>query len=84
VRASERVLFQALDREAVLLHLDSGIYFGLDHVGTEIWGLLPESESLLQVAHAIAGRYQLPEEQSARDLMCLVEEMLKNGLVNVG
>ena len=46
VRIPESVLFQELDGEAVLLHLESGVYFGLDPIGTRMWHLLEESESL--------------------------------------
>ena len=40
IRPSDEVLFQELQDESVLLDLKSGVYFGLDIVGTRIWQLL--------------------------------------------
>jgi hypothetical protein len=81
VRPNQRVLFQKLDHEAVLLHLESGIYFGLDQVGMDIWSMLPESESLHQVAQSIAGRYEVSEDQSERDILALIEKLIDHDLV---
>jgi hypothetical protein len=83
VRASADVLFQKLDREAVLLHLKSGVYFGLDRIGTDIWMILPESDSLRQVADSITKLYDVSEEQSALDLLELIQEMIQHELVTV-
>jgi len=83
VRPNQRVLFQTLDREAVLLHLESGIYFGLNQVGMDCWRLLGESDSLDQVADGIATLYGVPKEQSQADLMVLVAQMLEHNLVTV-
>ena len=40
LKVSDKVLFQKLGDEAVILHLDSEEYFGLDSIGTRMWELL--------------------------------------------
>ena len=35
----EDVIFRELDGEAIILNLASGIYFGLDAIGTRMWAL---------------------------------------------
>ena len=37
VRILDDVLFQELQGEAVLLNLKTGVYLGLDQLGTQIW-----------------------------------------------
>ena len=37
LKPSPQILFQKLGNEAVILHLQSEEYFGLDEVGTRIW-----------------------------------------------
>jgi hypothetical protein len=37
---NESVVYAELDDEAVLLNIESGIYFGLNDVSTEIWKAL--------------------------------------------
>jgi hypothetical protein len=49
VRINDDVVFRELEGEAVLLNLETGVYFGLNEVGTRIWSLLQERVSLKQV-----------------------------------
>lgn len=81
VRVSPEVLFQDLDGEAVLLHLGSGVYFGLDEVGARIWSLLAEGADLRTVARAVASEYAVDEGRCAEDLLGLVTEMERHALV---
>ena len=41
-----QVLARVVGEETVLLHLDSGTYFGLDPVGTRAWQLIQAGKSL--------------------------------------
>jgi hypothetical protein len=82
-RAKDDVLFQELQGEAVLLNLDSGIYFGLDAVGTRMWQLIVEQEQLAEVARSIVAEYDVSQEQCAADLLALVARLEAQGLVTV-
>jgi hypothetical protein len=84
VRPGEGVLFQRLKDEAILLNLNSGVYFGLDEVGTEVWALMPEFDSVRNLARVIADRYSVSMEQCQRDLLDLMQQMLEQGLVTAG
>ena len=53
VRIQEDVLFQELQGEAVLLNLKTGVYLGLNPLGTRIWKLLQEDGALSKVKDAI-------------------------------
>jgi len=83
VRINDDVLFQELQGEAVLLNLKSGVYFGLDPVGTRIWQLFPDNERLADVAKAIVTEYEVTEDRCATDLLALVADLEKQGLVSV-
>jgi hypothetical protein len=83
VRSSKDVLFQKLDRESVLLNLKSGVYFGLDEIGTDIWMMLGESDSLQQITDDIARQYEVSQEQGGKDLLKLIENLLQHELVCV-
>jgi hypothetical protein len=45
VRICDDVVFHDLQGELVLLNLKTGVYFGLDSVGTRIWHLIREHGS---------------------------------------
>jgi len=84
VRVNPEVLFQDLDGEAVLLHLGSGVYFGLDEVGARIWSLLAEGADLRTVARTVASEYAVDEGRCVEDLLDLAAELKTHGLVSAG
>jgi hypothetical protein len=77
------VLFRVLDGEAVLLDLVSGTYFGLDPVGTEIWGMLGDGATIGEIRAAIVARYDVDAATARADLEDLVADLVKRGLVEV-
>ena len=83
VRVNDDVLFQELQGEAVLLNLKSGVYFGLDPVGTRIWQLFAEHEVLAEIAQTIVAEYDVPEDRCSADLLALVGDLERQGLVAV-
>jgi hypothetical protein len=83
VKINEEVLFQELQGEAVLLNLKSGVYLGLDRVGTRIWNLLQQHPLLQDVRDAILQEYDVSAEQCERDLLRLVGKMKEQGLAEI-
>jgi hypothetical protein len=81
VKPSEDVVWRNLQGESVLLDLKSGVYFGLDAVGTRIWTLLQAHRDLQAVLQELLSEYEVTEETCARDLMDLVSAMAEKGLV---
>jgi hypothetical protein len=76
------VVFRELDGEAVILNLDTGIYFGLDPIGTRIWELIQEHAALQKVFDAMCIEYDAQADTLERDLLELVNELRAKGLVN--
>lgn len=83
VRISDDVAFRELDGEAVLLNLETGIYFGLDAVGTRIWQLIAQYGALTAVLDAIVHEFEVPRFEAAADLLDLVRQLDARGLVRV-
>ena len=84
IKVSDEVLFQELQDESVLLDLKSGVYFGLDAVGTRIWQLFAEHERLSDVASAIVAEFDVAEDRCTTDLLVLVADLERKGLVTLG
>ena len=81
VQVPEDVVFRELDGEAVVLNLDSGIYFGLDEVGTRIWQLVDEHRSLRRAWEALQTEFDAPSSQLEADLIAFVDHLRAKGLV---
>ncbi len=83
VRIKDDVVYRDIDGEMVLLNLATGVYFGLDEVGSRIWHLLGAHQSFKPVIDALQDEYDVTEAQCAQDLIGLVAQMMEQGLVEV-
>jgi len=81
VRISDDAVFRELDGEAVILHLDSGMYFGLDPVGTRLWQLIAEHGHLQPVYEAAIEEFAVDPAVLERDLLDLVDALAEKGLL---
>jgi len=80
---SDEVLFQEIGGEAVLLDLASEQYFGLDPVGTRIWGLLDGQTRLSNVHATLCAEYDADPQRIGDDLLVLARALAEAGLVGV-
>jgi hypothetical protein len=75
------IVFREVDGEAVILNLDSGLYFGLDQVGTRIWQLIHQHGSLQEVFETMCEEFDVGSDTLERDLLGLMDELCAKGLV---
>ena len=78
---SPDVAVSSVGDETVLLHLGSGIYFGLDELGTRVWKALQCFASVSQVCDGIAVEYDVPLEQVKKDIRLLLGELQSHDLI---
>jgi hypothetical protein len=69
--------------EAVILDLDSSVYYGLDPVGAHVFELLARPRSLRDVLASVVAEFEVEEDRARTDLMALVEDLLDKRLVVV-
>jgi len=83
VRAARDVVFRELGGEMVLLNLKTGVYYGLNETGAQMWSLLVELHDPAQVVSALAGEYAAERAHLERDLKELVTALREKGLLDV-
>jgi hypothetical protein len=72
-----------LDGETVVLHHGSGIYYGLDPVGSYIWGLIQRRRVVGEIRDVVAGRYDVAPTRCERDLLDLLGRLWDEGLIEI-
>jgi hypothetical protein len=83
LRVPDTVVFRELDGEAVVLNLDSGVYFGLDEVGTRFWLLAEEHRSLRRVWELLQREFDVRPSELEQDLIRFVDQLAAKGLVSL-
>jgi hypothetical protein len=77
------VLINVIDGESVLLNLKSESYFGLDDVGTRMWQVLTESESIEAAQASLLSEYDVQPQQLRQDLEDLIQQLVEHGLIEI-
>jgi len=85
VRIPEGMLSHLLQNELVLLNLDTGVYCGLDPVGTRIWQLLQTrpARPLQQIVDTLVEEYDVDTARCVQDLLTLVARLEENKLIEI-
>src|ERR1700730_9328040 len=83
VQIAGDVVFRELEGGPFILNLESGVYFGLDPIGTRIWQLCQEHASLQSVWEAMQREFEASAETLQFDLLAFVDELSTRGLVTM-
>jgi hypothetical protein len=78
-----QVRARTVGEETVLLHLDSGTYFGLDPVGTRAWQLSETGKSLNEACDAIIEEFDVSRQVLEQDVLALARDLVDKKLVSV-
>lgn len=74
--------WRVVDGEAVIIHLVTTHYYGLNATGTFLWGLLAEKpHTAAELAAALAGHYGEPVESVASDVDGILSGLVAEQLV---
>jgi hypothetical protein len=83
VTVPAQVLVRLLDKEAVLLNLETERYFGLDEIGTRMWQLLTAEPSVEFAYQKLLDEYDVDAATLRENLVELLEKLTKNGLLKL-
>jgi hypothetical protein len=72
-----------LGDESAILNMKNSVYYGVNPVGATVWNLLKEAKTVGQIRDAILNEYEVDEVRCEKDLFALLEEMRREGLIEV-
>lgn len=81
--ASDRQVGCAVGDEQVLLHLEQGVYYGLEGVGAFLWDLLRQPRTFDEMVDLVMREYQVEKDQCSADLQALLVDLRARDLVLV-
>ena len=81
--APAHVLVRFLDRESVLLNLETEQYFGLDETGTRMWQLVTDSPNIDAAYEELLAEFDVKPELLRSNLTELLGQLVENGLLQV-
>lgn len=77
------VLVRYLDRESVLLNLQTERYYGLDETGTRMWQLVTAAPNIDSAYQELLSEFDVESEVLRSDLTELLGKLVENGLLRI-
>lgn len=72
-----------INGEAVILSIDQGNYYGMNKVLTAIWSWLDEPVKVADICSRLTATYQVTREVAGADVLKILGELSREGLLNV-
>lgn len=82
-RRSEKIAWRVVEADGVLLNLATGYYYTLNDVGRFLWESLDAAKKLSDIQQEILDHYDVDPETAKNDILGLIEDLLKEGLVEI-
>ncbi|MBI2321242.1 MAG: PqqD family protein [Chloroflexi bacterium] len=79
----EAVTYARLGEEAILLHTATGVYFGLDTVGTQIWEAVAEGATQQEILDLLQATYEVEPARLHADLCAFLDLLVAKGLMRL-
>jgi len=70
-----------LDGEAVLLDVNSGLYYGLSGVGARIMEIIRVPTLVSEILDTLVGEYDVEMERLSRDVLSFLNDMQERNLI---
>jgi len=83
IEICDDVIWRDLSDEVVILNLATGVYFGLDGAGEQMWHQLVEQPSLEKALESLNKQFDVEPDQLRRDVEDLLNQLAEKGLVRL-
>lgn len=79
--AGPHIVHDSIDSETVVINLDSGDYYSLDSLGSQIWQSLLQSVSVERLSQRLETAFQPGEDSTTAALGAFLAQLEQEGLV---
>jgi hypothetical protein len=83
VAASDQVSSELQEGDTAILNIADGVYYGLNSVGSRIWGLIQSPKSVMELRDTLMAEYEVDAEVCTRELIALLETLSSKKLIVV-
>jgi hypothetical protein len=80
---NNEVFASEIDNEVVMMHIQTGKYYGLDDIGSRIWEMMEAKIRVEDLIQQLLEEYEVSEEECTRDVLELLENLQTNDLILV-
>ena len=83
IRQHPDLIAAEADGEVLMMHVESGNYFGLNEVASFLWNQLDTPRTVAELCAAVRTEFEIDEERCQADALTFLEGMVADGLAAV-
>ena len=83
IRATKEHILSEITSGSIIFHIPSGCYFSLNKIGTQIWKLIQEGQTIADLCDTILKEYAVTPEVCLDDLLAILEQLATKELIEV-
>lgn len=72
-----------IDDEKVMLSIETGKYYGLDSIGSRIWELIEQPNTVCNVVKVLLTEYEVDDRVCTNDVMAFLHKLYAQGMVDI-
>ena len=72
-----------VEGEAVILNMETGVYYGLNPVGAWVWEALQTPQTVAQLLDGLVAEFEVDADRGEQDLVALLEDLAAAKLIEV-
>jgi PqqD family protein of HPr-rel-A system len=83
IKRSSRPLSSQVADELVMFDTESGKYYGLNNIATNVWKRLEDPVSVEELCRSLAEEFDVTQQQCHEDMLEFLPELVERDLIEV-
>ncbi|REL33809.1 PqqD family protein [Rhodohalobacter sp. SW132] len=83
IKRSSRPLSSQVADELVMFDTESGKYYGLNNIATEVWNKIEEPVTVEELCRALTDEFDVTPQQCREDMLEFLPQLVEKGLIEV-
>jgi hypothetical protein len=83
ITAKKEIVAADMDGDTVMMSIAAGKYYNLGKMGGVIWGMMAEPVAVATVVTKLLEQYEVTREQCETEVLSFLNEMNREGLLEV-
>jgi hypothetical protein len=79
----KNIIFSDMDGETVMMSIERGEYYGINPIGSRIWGLLQTPKRVTELCGLLLPDFDVAPEQCASDVLQFLNQMAEKGIITI-
>ena len=80
---NQDIVEATIEGETVMMSIDTGQYYGLDSVASEIWQMLEQPIKVEAICTQLLQEYDVDTEQCEQDVLAFLQSLQEQNIIDV-